>query len=213
LKSAVRITWALFALAVLPAVARAQWISIGLRGSGSYPTGSFAEDQTTSSDAIISGAKNGFGYGFEAAAGIGGFGLYAGFDHVKFDCQTTSCFDEGNYTLQGVSAGLKMSGHKFRLFRPFIRGGVTFNKLTGSYGSSSSGGLTSDRAPGYEVGVGADVSLAGLIGLVPQVRYVGQNLKVKVPGVTSPPADGQGVNYFTFDVGLVFHTPYSLFGK
>jgi hypothetical protein len=90
---------------------------------------------------------------------------------------------------------------------------VTFNKLTGDYGSSSSGKLTSDRAPGYEVGVGADVSLAGLIGLVPQFRYVGQNLKAKIPGVTSPDPDGQGVNYFTFDFGLVFHTPYSIFGK
>ncbi len=210
-----KIVGALTALlvATIPATSSAQWISIGLRGSGSVPTGSFAEDETTSSDAIVTGAKNGFGYGFEAAAGIGGVGLYAGFDHVKFDCETTSCFDEGMYTLQGVSAGLKMSGHKFRLFRPFIRGGVTFNRLTGNYGSSSTGKLTSDRAPGYEVGVGADVSLAGLIGLVPQLRYVGQNLKVKVPGVSSPDPDGTGVNYFTFDVGLVFHTPYSIFGK
>ncbi|HVD61975.1 MAG TPA: outer membrane beta-barrel protein [Gemmatimonadaceae bacterium] len=210
-----KIAGALTALlvAIVPATSSAQWISIGLRGSGSVPTGSFAEDETTSSDAVVTGAKNGFGYGVEAAAGIGGFGLYAGFDHVKFDCETTNCFDEGKYILQGVSAGLKMSGHKFRLFRPFIRGGVTFNKLSGDYGPSSSGKLTSDRAPGYEVGVGADVSLAGLIGLVPQFRYVGQNLKVKVPGVDSPDPDGTGVNYFTFDVGLVFHTPYSLFGK
>jgi hypothetical protein len=210
-----KIAGALTALlvATVPAASSAQWISIGLRGSGTVPTGSFAEDETTSSAAVVEGAKNGFGYGFEAAAGIGGFGLYAGFDHVRFDCETTSCFDEGSYTLSGASAGIKMSGHKFRLFRPFIRGGVTFNKLTGDYGSSSSGKLTSDRAPGYEVGVGADVSLAGLIGLVPQFRYVGQNLKAKIPGVTSPDPDGQGVNYFTFDVGLVFHTPYSIFGK
>ena len=199
------------AISFIPAAASAQWISLGLRGSGGVPTGTFAEDEGTSSAGVVAGAKNGFGYGLEAGAGIGPIGAYAGFDHIKFDCKLISCTDEGNYTLQGASIGLKLSSHGFSILRPFIKGGVTFNNLRGSYGSSSSG-LSSDRAPGYEVGAGVDFSLAGLIGLAPQVRYVGQNLKVKFPGISSPDPDGQGVNYFTFDVGLTFHTPYSLFG-
>jgi hypothetical protein len=199
------------AISLIPAAASAQWISLGLRGSGGVPTGTFAEDEGTSSAGVVAGAKNGFGYGLEAGAGIGPIGAYAGFDHIKFDCKLISCTDEGNYTLQGASIGLKLSSHGFSILRPFIKGGVTFNNLRGSYGSSSSG-LSSDRAPGYELGAGVDLSLAGLIGLAPQVRYVGQNLKVKFPGISSPDPDGQGVNYFTFDVGLTFHTPYSLFG-
>jgi hypothetical protein len=199
------------AISLIPITASAQWISLGLRGSGGVPTGTFAEDQSSSSPAAASGAKNGFGYGLEAGAGIGPIGAYAGFDHIKFDCQVTSCFDQGSYTLQGASIGLKLSSHGFSILRPFIKGGVTFNNLRGSYGSSSNN-LSSDRAPGYEIGAGVDLSLMGLIGLAPQVRYVGQNLKVKVPGVSTPDPDGQGVNYFTFDVGLTLHTPYTLFG-
>jgi len=197
------------ALTILPAISSAQWISIGLRGTGSVPTGDFAESENSSNDFLISGAKNGFGYGLEGAAGIGPIAAYAGFDRIRFDCATTTCFDEGNYTLHGVSAGLKLSSRGFSILRPFIKGGVTFNNLRGSYGSSS-GGLTADRAPGYEVGAGIDVKLAGLMSLAPQVRYVGQNLKARVPGVTSPDPDGQGVNYLTFDVGLSFHSPYEL---
>ena len=197
-------------LALVPASSSAQWLSLGLRGTGSVPTGAFAETESTSSDALITGAKKGFGYGLEAGAGIGPIGAYAGFDHIKFDCATLTC-NEGDYTLQGVSLGLKLSSRGFSILRPFIKGGVTFNNLHGTYGSSSNG-LTADRAPGYEIGAGADVGLMGLLSLSPQLRYVGQNLKAKVPGVTSPDPDGQGVNYFTFDVGLSFHTPYQLFG-
>jgi hypothetical protein len=199
-------------LTLVPRVSSAQWISLGLRGSGSVPTGSFAESESSSNEFLISGAKNGFGYGLEAAAGIGPIGVYAGFDHIKFDCSTLTCFNEGDYTLQGASLGLKLSSRGFSILRPFIKGGVTFNNLHGTYGSSSNG-LTADRAPGYEIGAGADIGLMGLLSLAPQLRYVGQNLKAKVPGVTSPDPDGQGVNYFTFDVGLSFHTPYQLFGR
>lgn len=45
--------------------------------------------------------------------------------------------------------------------------------------------------------------------ITPQVRYVGQNLKAKVPGVTTiSTTSSQGVNYFTFDLGLSVHTPF-----
>ena len=163
-----------------PAAVSAQWLSLGLRGSGSLPTGDFAESESSSNDFLISGAKNGFGYGLEAGAGIGPIGAYAGFDHIRFDCAVTTCFDEGKYTLHGASFGLKLSSRGFSILRPFIKGGVTFNNLRGSYGSSS-GGLTADRAPGYEVGAGVELKLRGLMSLSPQFRYVGQNLKARVP--------------------------------
>jgi hypothetical protein len=209
MKGVSRIAIVLCALTVVTTTAQGQWITLGVRGSGSMPTGSFAEDGTASNAAVIEGAKNGFGYGLDVAAGIGMVGLYGGFDHIAFDCETVACGSTGEYALNGASVGLKLSRSAGSLLHPFVKGGLTFNKLKGSYGSSSSSnGLTSDRAPGYEVGVGADISLAGLLSLAPQVRYVGQNLKAKVPGVTSPDPDGQGVNYLTFDLGLAVNLPF-----
>src|SRR6266545_3016887 len=149
--------------------AQGQWVAIGVRGSGSVPTGSFAEDGSSSNAALIEGAKNGFGYGLDVAAGIGFLGVYGGFDHVAFDCESVICDSGAEYILSGASAGLKLSRSAGWLLHPFIKGGVTFNKLKGSFGSSSSSGLTSDRAPGYEIAVGADVSLPGLLSLAPQV--------------------------------------------
>ena len=188
----------------------AQSISIGLRGSGSFPTGDFAEtSSSTTNTALIEGAKSGFGYGAEVGLSFGPIGAYASFDHIKFDCETTTCTNDGKYTLQGVTAGLKLGLPLASRFRPFIKGGVTYNDLEGSYGSSTkSNGLTTEKAPGYELGLGADYSLLGIVSITPQVRYVGQNFKGKVPGVTNTSTTpNSGVNYFTFDLGLSLHTP------
>jgi len=200
-----------FALLISTSSVQGQWVSLGVRGSGSVPTGSFAEEGSASSTtSVIEGAKSGFGYGLDLAAGIGMLGVYGGFDHVNFDCETYLCSSGGEYSLSGASAGVKLTRSAGSLLHPFIKGGVTFNKLKGRFGSSSNG-LTSDRAPGYEVGVGVDLSLLGLLALAPQVRYVGQNFKATVPGVTSPEPDGQGVNYFTFDLGLAVQVPFGPF--
>lgn len=196
------------AVAAVPQL-HAQSLSVSLRGTGSFPTGSFAEDQTGSGNAaVIDGAKNGFGYGLDVGLGVGPIGVYAGFDHIKFDCETTTCTSDGKYTLQGVTAGLKVYTPPVSMLHPFIKGGVTFNDLQGGYGSSSSNVLTTDRAPGYEVGGGADITFLRLLSLTPQVRYVGQNLKAKIPGVSAPSATGQAINYLTFDLGLTFHSPF-----
>jgi outer membrane protein with beta-barrel domain len=188
----------------------AQYISIGLRGTGTVPTGSFSNtDPTATNTALIEGAKNGFGYGLDAGIGVGPIGVYAGFDHIKFDCQTTTCQSDGKYTLSGATAGVKLAVPGMARFRPYVKGGVTFNNLNGGYGGSSSNVLTTDRTPGYEIGVGFDYSILGLVALTPQARYVGQNFKAKIPGVVvSSTATSTGVNYFTFDVGLSLHTPF-----
>jgi len=200
---------ALAALFTSAAELSAQYVSIGLRGTGSIPTGSFAQDQTAANGAVIEGAKNGFGYGLDVVVGIGAIGAYAGFDHIKFDCQTTTCQSDGKYTLQGGTVGVKLAVPGMARFRPYVKGGVTFHDLEGSYGASSTKALTTDKTPGYEVGLGFDYTLLGIVSLSPQARYVGQNLKARVPGVTTPStATGTGVNYFTFDVGFSLHTPF-----
>src|SRR3954470_14529373 len=87
---------------VIASALSAQSISIGLRGSGSVPTGAFAEDQAAANTALIAGAKSGFGFGADAAISLGAIGIYAGFDHIKFDSETATCQADGKYTLAGA---------------------------------------------------------------------------------------------------------------
>lgn len=187
----------------------AQSFSIGLRGTGAFPTGAFAETGATPNDALIKGAKSGFGYGLDLGVSLGMFGVYAGFDRINFDCETSSCTNNGEFKLQGVSVGAKLMPNMMTRFRPFLKGGVTFNTLEGVYGGNSSGNrLTTDRAPGYEIGIGGNIALAGMLALTPQLRYVGQNLRAEIPGVSVPSTPSDGVNYFTFDLGLSFTPPF-----
>jgi hypothetical protein len=187
----------------------AQSISIGIRGTGTLPTGAFGETGTAGNEeALIQGAKSGFGYGLDLGVAIGMLGVYAAFDRINFDCETNTCTSDGKYKLQGVAVGLRVAPATASRLRPFVRGGVTFNSLEGDYGASSGAKLTTDRSPGYEIGLGANVSLGGLLALTPQVRYVGQNLNARIPGVVVGEGKADGVNYFTFDLGLSFATPF-----
>ena len=214
MRAALRFAIAAASLALTVSPLRAQSFSIGLRGTSSLPTGSFGEPQLSSSSELVAGAKSGFGYGLDLGLDLGlafgPLGVYGGFDHVKFSCETAICQGGGNYTLQGVTLGLKAMATTTSAVRPFVKGGVTFNGLKGTYGSSTSSAtpFTTDRPPGFELGGGVDVSFLGLLSVSPQVRYVGQNLKLKVPGVSSPTSTSQGVNYFTFDLGLSVHSPF-----
>jgi len=209
MRAASRIAVAAASLALVASPLRAQSLSIGLRGTTTLPTGSFADPQLSSSSELVAGAKSGFGYGLDVGLSFGPLGVYGGFDHVKFGCETAACQGDGDYTLQGVTLGLKGMASATSAVRPFVKGGITFNELKGSYGNSTSSAtpFTTDRAPGFELGAGVDISLLGLVSVSPQVRYIGQNLKLKVPGVTSS-STSQGVNYFTFDLGLSVHSPF-----
>ncbi len=174
--------------------ARAQGFSFGLRGGGGIPLGDFAStsaSQSTTNQALLTGAKTGFGYGLDAGLSMGFIGLYAGFDHVQFNCNDPQCGSQGQYTLGGVSGGVRITFLQRGMIRPWAKGGVTLADLKGSYGSGQNGNLTTDRAPGYEIAGGFDVPLLGLLALSPQVRYVGQNAKgIKIPGVTVTPTSG-----------------------
>jgi hypothetical protein len=211
MKSIRRTTVVIASLSMVGTALDAQSISLGLRGTGSIPTGAFAGTQASGSanDAVIQGAKSGFGYGLDAGVSLGMIGVYAGFDHVQFDCETATCRTDGKYTLQGATVGVRLSATGASMIRPFVRGGITFNDLKGAYGGSSSSSLTTDYTPGYEIGAGIDISLGGIFSFTPQARYIGQNLKAKIPGVNTTNAMAtQGVNYMSFDLGLSLHTPF-----
>lgn len=186
----------------------AQSLSFGVRGTGGMPLGAFAETSAGGNDAIIRGAKNGFGYGLDVGASLGMLGVYAGFDRIAFECDAGSCASDASYTLQGVAIGLRVTPGIASGLRPFLKGGVTFNSLKGAYGATGAQSLSTDRAPGFEVGVGGNIALGGLVSITPQVRYVGQNFQAKIPGVIVPAGKSSGANYVAFDLGLSVNTPF-----
>ena len=185
----------------------AQTIYMGLRGGGAYPTGEFG--QTGGGSTLLDAAKSGFGYGFDAGLQLGFVGMYAGFAHIDFSCESSTCNSDGKYLLRGAVAGLKLLVPHTTIIRPFAKGGVTFNQLEGGYKNGQLTELKTDHKPGYEIGAGLDVNILGLVTLSPEARYVGQNFRYKVPGVNTVGATPtQGVNYFTFDVGLSFRNSF-----
>ena len=186
----------------------AQGIYFGLRGGGAFPTGDFNANSSSTSTPLLNAAKTGFGYGADAGIQLGVAGIYAGFDHINFDCQSATCNSDGKYKLQGATAGVKLIVPGASLVHPWVKGGVTFNELQGGYGSGQSTEIKTDRKPGYEVGIGVDIGFLGLINITPQARYIGQNFKYNVPGVnTTGATPTTGVSYFTFDLGLSVHNP------
>jgi hypothetical protein len=188
----------------------AQSLSFGLRGTGAFPTGDFGEQASVTQSTLIQGAKNGFGFGAEAGLAWGMIGAYASFDHIQFDCETSSCLNNGEYRVQGITGGIKVWPSFFSQIRPFLKAGLTMNDLKGGYGGSSSNVITTDKNAGYEFGAGADFGFLALFNVSPQVRYVGQNLQAQIPGVTNTSTTpNSGVNYWTFDLGITVHTPFS----
>lgn len=186
----------------------AQHLAVSLRGGGAVPFGSFAAEVAGSgSEAFVSGAGNGFGYGLDASFSVGAVGVYAGFDQVAFGCESAQCARSAKYRMGGVSLGVRLAPAAGGSFAPWLRAGITFHELRGEYGEGASARkLTSDRAPGYEFAAGVDVPLAGVLALSPQVRYVGQNLRYRVPGVQTPEAAERGVGYLKLDLGLSFRS-------
>lgn len=206
MRTSIRTAAAVAGLVLSATQLQAQGIYLGLRGGGAFPTGDFS--QTSGSTTVLDGAKSGFGYGLDAGLQLGIPGIYASFDHINFDCASSTCNSDGKYKLQGVTAGIKLLAPGVGIARPWVKGGVTFNELQGGFGSGQSTEIKTDRKPGYEVGVGLDIGILGLLSFTPQARYIGQNFKYKVPGVNTTGAlPTQGVNYYTFDLGLSVHNP------
>jgi opacity protein-like surface antigen len=189
--------------------AGAQLFYAGVRGGAAIPTGSFSETgQGSSSDALLRAAKPGLGYGVDAGVGLGPIGLYAGADRIDFECETASCAASGKYRLKGASAGLRLGVPLFPVIKPWVKAGVTMNKLTGSYGEPGSRNeVVTERKPGYEVGAGIDVPVMGIFSVTSQARYVSQKLKYQVPVLSTPARPAKDVSYYTFDIGFRLRSP------
>ncbi len=197
-------------LVALAAPAEGQLFYAGLRGGAAIPTGAFAETGATAEDQVINGAKTGFGYGLDAGINLGPIGIYAGFDKIRFECAEGACSaPDSKLKMQGVSAGVRLTLPLIPLMKPWVKAGVTFSELETQFGvASSTPQFSSERTPGYELGAGVDIPfLGGFFSLTPQVRYVGQKLDYKVPGVTSGDTATDKANYYTVDLGLRIRSP------
>ena len=187
---------------------QAQLFYVGIRGGAGIPKGSF-EDQATTQEQLLAGAKQGFGYGLDAGINLGPLGFYAGFDKIDFECAPQSCGGEDSkYKLQGVSAGVRLSIPLFPIIKPWVKGGVTLAELESDFGMASSRSqFTTERTPGYELGAGIDIPFGGIFSLTPQVRYIGQKLDYRIPGLSTGDEVSNDANYYTFDLGLRLRSP------
>jgi hypothetical protein len=182
---------------------RAQLAYVGVRGVAGVPANTFAETfQAGSQD--VRGAKQGTGYGFDAGIGLGVLGLYAGYDHIDFGCETAACGADGKYKLNGVSAGVRAGVPLFPVVKPWVKAGVTFNEINGTTTAATATKITSDRNPGYELGAGIDIPVLMLFSISPEVKYVGQELDLK--GAYS--GTKTNVSYYAFSIGLRARTPF-----
>jgi opacity protein-like surface antigen len=195
---------AVLGMAVTSAPLEAQLLYVGVRGGAGIPTGKFSETPAAAGQ-VAAGAKTGFGYGLDAGVNLGPLGFYAGFDRIEFDCEDGSCSSESKYKLQGISGGVRLSIPLFPVIKPWVKAGVTYNALDADYGPTSSlSDFETDRKPGYELGAGFDIPVAGgFLSLTPQVRYVRQKLDYEANGETS----SNDVNYYTVDLGLRLRSP------
>lgn len=188
---------------------QAQLFYVGVRVGAGIPTGVFADSATgPAEDRILGAAKNGLGYGLDAGISLGPLGIYAGYDHFDFDCDESSCASGGKYELEGVSAGVRLAVPLVPLIKPWVKAGVTYHEIQATPGPASSlSAVTTDRSPGYELGAGVDIPIAGgFLSLTPQVRYIGQKLEYRLPGSSSD--DEKEANFYTFDLGLRLRSPF-----
>ncbi len=187
---------------------RAQLFYVGIRGGAAAPTGTFSKTNPEAADQFLQEAGPGFGYGVDAGIGAGFLGLYASADRIQFECANDPCGAAGRYKLSGVAGGIRIGIPLFPLIKPWVKGGFVVNDLTGTLsGDASATRIETARRPGYEMGGGIDIPVAGFFSVTPQVRYVRQRLKYRLEPGGIAGTGAKDVNYYTFDIGLRLRSP------
>lgn len=151
---------AALALLACGSPARAQSVlpfAVEGRAGLAFPTGDFGRDL-------------GLGYGLGANASFNILPLiavYGGYSYTTFDISGVSRSTGDTYNLQGFDAGARV-GIPTPLIplNPYLRGGLVF------YKANVSGGPSSDRNTGFQVGAGLNYALGMLVTLTPEVSYV-----------------------------------------
>ncbi|MEO5588203.1 MAG: hypothetical protein ABIS03_01355, partial [Gemmatimonadaceae bacterium] len=169
----------------------------------------FATLASGTSNPLVRGARPGFSYGLEGTAGIGALGIYAATEKVNFDCQSQACATSGKYSVQGITAGLRLGIPILPLIigiKPWARAGITVGKISGIARSSAGQiDVTSKRGPGYELGAGIDIPVLQFFSLTPQGRIVRQRFDYDA---TNGGGSGKStVSYYTFELAFKVRSP------
>jgi opacity protein-like surface antigen len=201
-----------FALAAFFVVAAtgsldAQAVYAGVRGGAGIPTGSFSDKTTAAgNDALLHGAAPGLGYGFDAGLGSTLIGLYASYDRIQFDCESSSCAASGKYEVNGMSAGARIGIPLLPLLKPWAKAGITYMQMKGSVSGEP---VTTKKRAGYELGAGFDVPiLAGFFSLSPQIRLVRQKLEPVAASSSATTGGKRPADFYVFSLGLYARSPF-----
>ena len=191
-----------------PRSVQSQLFYIGVRGGAAIPTGTFGEPASERTDPFFTAATPGLGYGVDAGIGAGLLGLYASADRIQFECEKDLCVERGKYKVSGVSGGVRLGVPLFPLTKPWVKAGVVVNDITGTLGEGvAATRIETVRRPGYELGAGIDIPIAGIFSVTPQVRYVRQRLKFKLEPEGTAGNGARDVNYYTFDIAFRLRSP------
>jgi hypothetical protein len=156
------------AAAALAAPAQAQLPSITpfsfeVRGGLAIPTEQLKDDSQASTGTVLSGSVT-----FHAIPLIG---IYAGVTRASFGVDDEFS-EEGEYTSTGFDVGARLAIPTPLIpIDPWIKAGLTFQKLEGSDFEDEDFNIETDTKMGYEVGAGLGFGF-GPVSITPGVSYV-----------------------------------------
>lgn len=182
--------------ALLPAGAAGQGISLELRGSLQKPMGSF--------DDVADGNA---GYGAAAFFNVSpNLSLYGGWAKESFGCQG-GCENAG-YESEGFEGGVKFIVTRVGGVQPWLKGGPVYHRFEVESGNDDGPedddlDIVSDRALGFQIGVGADIPLGMVLSFSPALRY--QKYSAEFPIIEGVATAERDVGFLALDLGAHIH--------
>lgn len=180
-------------------------VSVEVRGGVAFRDGPFP----TVGDYFTLPAKGGLGFGANVLVSVvRGVSVYGGWDRYKFNASAeTAGVEDFDYIDSGFSLGAQGSLVVAELsdVRPFLRAAATFRTL--EVETEETGFILaaeSDRATGFELGVGVDVPFTSMFSIAPALLYRSSEGDV-FDEETETGGEAVGptpVDYFTISVGL-----------
>jgi hypothetical protein len=169
-------------------------LSLEIRGGVGIPTG-----ELTESDPGV-GAESGPMVGAALAVHLTPrLALVGGYSRTGFDCPRCAQQGlEGAVVDQGGDFALQLTPGAIGRLAPWIRAGGLFHQLTFT---GTGGELSSDPAPGFQVGAGLGLSLAGVLQLTPGVHYRSYPAELDLGGLGD---ESVRVSHVLLDVGLSY---------
>jgi hypothetical protein len=125
--------------------------------------------------------------------------VYVGWNHAAFKCKEEFCGTDGKIWSTGPEMGFKFSMTGDRSFQPWVRAGILAHKA--KYEEGPGEPESSVRAPGFELGVGTDLTFADRFAVVPAVRFYRYNAGWDV-GTPGAKRLKKNIGWFQTDLGL-----------